>query len=171
MSETLDESKRNRRTAKRILAIGLPLVLIGSVGVGYAYFTTSGTGTGQATAGTPTALSLTVADGASLLSPGASTTMAVSAANNATGAVGVRVTGLTASSISADSLHPNCDGESGFGANPVITWTPPLALGYVDVPAGATAQSLGSISVKMPETGSSQDNCIGATFTVTLSAS
>src|SRR5690349_11118741 len=84
-----DESSRNKRTAKRILAIGLPFVLLTGVGIGYAYWTSAGAGAGTATAApgvTNAGLSAVVSG----LVPGGTVTVPVTVSNpNATTSIAV----------------------------------------------------------------------------------
>jgi hypothetical protein len=174
MSETLDESKRNKRTAKRILAIGLPLVLIGSVGVGYAFWTTSagsGSGTADAAAGlTPVTLSGSITG----LVPGATVNVPVMATNsNATSSVHVASIAITAGpkSNSTTTGGTNCDLVSGATA----TVTPAAALNVPPTPAsgaGSTGTQVGVLHITMPDDATvNQDDCKGKTFTVTLASS
>src|SRR3954451_10958400 len=105
MPAVQDDSQRNRRTAKRILAIGLPLVVIAGTGIGYAYWTSTGSGTGTAAAGaTPTAqLSVTIPD----LVPGSSVTGLVVSATN-TSSTTLSINSFSVGTLGITGAAGNC---------------------------------------------------------------
>jgi uncharacterized cupredoxin-like copper-binding protein len=160
MSATHDESKRNRRTAKRILAIGLPLVLIAGAGVGYAWWSTSaGNGTGTATAdSTTTPVVLTVANATGLY-PGKFVDLAVTAQNPNDYDVSFPTLTMDAITAAPNTCLPASKGVS-------ASFTP--AASPIVVTKNAAAQAVGSVRVTMAETGTDQTSCRGAVFTVTV---
>jgi hypothetical protein len=165
MTETVDESKRNRRTAKRILAIGLPLVLIGSVGLGYAYWTSSGGGTGSATsAAAPAALTLTGTVGG--LAPGKTVNVPIYAAS--TNNYRVAINGVTVAATTPAQLK--CGGDAtgvdlSIGA---VTLANPAP---VFVPALAAATQVGTVAVSMTDAAYNQDTCKNFQLDLTFTAS
>jgi hypothetical protein len=193
MPATNDDSQRNRRTAKRILAIGLPLVVIAGTGIGYAYFTGgTGTGTGSATAGSTVTWSVTGTGGAgtnpstpatSFLYPGGATVpltyRIVNTGSGHEGLTSVTVTVVATTGASPDIIDTTntailgckaawfTPGTSSFAAsdNSAITGLP------VDVPNGANGYVTGTTQLSMVNTTNlAQDACQGKTpqFTVTV---
>ena len=163
MSVPTDESSRNSRTAKRILAIGAPLVLLVGAGVGYAYWTGAGSGSGTATAaGSITDAGLSAA--VSGLVPGGTVSVPVTVSNpNAT--TSIALTSVTPGAIT--SSVPACTSAlSGATAS----WTAPASVPVVVAPSASA--SFGSLSVSMVnDPSTNQDACKNAVFTVALSAS
>ena len=147
-----------KRTAKRILAVGLPFVLLAGTGIGYAYWTSAGSGTGTATAATgPAALSLSGT--ASGLTPGGSVTVPVMATNSNSYRVAVSALTATPASFACAGTSPGAD---------ISVGTPSLTSAFV--PAGGPTQ-IGTVVVTMNDTSSNQDACKGASFALTFGAS
>jgi flagellar basal body-associated protein FliL len=161
MPETHDESKRNRRTAKRILAIGLPLVVIAATGVGYAYWTSSGTGSGSATAEDGIDVTVTVGAATGLV-PGGHVDVPVALSNPST-TTSLRVSTLTLNSVTEDAAHSGCtaavSGITTSVTTPAATTLAPSASGV----------AFGSVRVNMANTNADQDACKGVQYTVAVS--
>ena len=157
MSEQ-DTPQRNRRTAKRILAVGLPLVVIAGTGIGYAYWTSTGSGSGSATA-VSSAAPLSLTGTASGLVPGGSVTVPIMASNS--NSFRVAISGLTATPASF-----TCAGAS--PGSDVTVGTPSVTSTFV--PPGGPTQ-IGTVVVTMNDTSSNQDTCKGASFALTFGAS
>ena len=166
MTETVDESKRNRRTAKRILAIGLPLVLIGSVGLGYAYWTgASGTGSGNATtAAAAPALTVSSSVVPTNMAPGVGPSGVTVTVKNtsATQNVYARQVAVVITSVSA----AGCD-----ATDYVLGGTLPMVDAAGDLAPGGTATFTGATLGFNNKTGTNQDACKGATVTLGFTAS
>jgi hypothetical protein len=153
-----EDTTRNRRTAMRILAVGLPLVLIAGAGVGYAYWTSTGTGNGTASAASgPAGISLTGT--ATGLTPGGSVTVPIMATNPNSYRVAIAALTATPASFTCAGASPGAD---------ISVGTPSLSSTFV--PAGGPTQ-VGSVVVTMNDTSSNQDACKGASFTLTFGAS
>jgi hypothetical protein len=169
MSETHDESTRNRNTAKRILAIGLPLVVIAATGIGYAYWTGTGSGSGSATAaGSVTAVTLAPTSAISGLVPGGSTTVPVTATNN-NATTSVSIATLVAGAVSSpDGPCNTVLGTATAGATASAT-SPGSAV--IVPPAGGTAP-FGSVTITWANSATvNQDACKGKAISVALTAS
>ena len=159
MPAVQDDSQRDRRTTKRILAIGLPLVVIAGTGIGYAYWTSSGTGSGSATAsnGVNVVVNVGAATG---LAPGGFVDVPVSLDNPS--ATDLQVSSLSLTSIAPDAGHSACDATLS-GVSTAVT-NP----GAASVPAGATAQPYGKVRVSMANSTSNQNACKGVIYTVAV---
>lgn len=170
MTQLQDDSSRNRRTVKRILAIGLPFVVLAGAGVGYAYWSGGGTGSASSSAATSVSnLVLTPKTAVTGLVPGDSVTVPVTATNNnATTSVSLSTlaTGaITSGSAACDLLLAT--------AGTKVTAAPvqPAVTPVVVAPAGGAAD-FGSVTVSMENSATvNQDACKGKTFTVALTAS
>ncbi|MBK5306261.1 MAG: hypothetical protein JJD92_06185 [Frankiaceae bacterium] len=163
MSVPQDEASRNKRTAKRILAIGLPVVLLVGTGVGYAYWTGAGAGSGTATAaGSITDAGLSAA--VSGLVPGGTVTVPVTVSNpNAT-------TSISLTSVTPGVITSSLSGCTSALSGAAASWTAPATVPVVVAPSGSAA--FGTLSVSMANSPSTnQDACKNAVFTVALSAS
>lgn len=158
MPDQLNESQRNRRIAKRIVAIGLPLVVIAGTGIGYAYWTSTGAGSGTATAASGPA-ALTLSGTATGLTPGGSVTVPVMATNSNSYRVAVTALTATPASFACAGTSPGADISVG---SPSITST--------FVPPGGPTQ-IGSVVVTMNDTSADQDACKGASFKLSFGAS
>lgn len=168
MSQPQTESQRNRRTAKRILAIFLPFVIVAGVGIGYAYWTTGGAGSGSATAaGSVSDVTLAPTSPVSGLIPGTSVTVPVTATNpNAQTSVAVAT--LTAGAVSSPDLA--CDAVV-KNAKALVTASATSPSSAVVVPAGGSA-SFGSVTIAMPDSLTvNQSPCKGKVISVALTAS
>src|SRR4051812_11566466 len=166
MPAVQDDSNRNRRTAKRVLAIGLPLVVIAGTGIGYAYWTAGGTGTGSATADsatTPVDLLANVTG----LAPGApDVTADVMATNNNSGPV--RITGLVVPTTLPTPTSPTNACQTVTGGHGVTVTNITALTGPFDLAKGAPATKIGTVTFHMANLTTSQDPCKGASFNVTL---
>jgi hypothetical protein len=126
----------------------------------FAYFTANGSGTGSASVGnaTPIALSATTADNLFPDGPGVDVTITV--ANNGDGAQ--HVGSVTLASIDADAGHASC-------ATTVPTaFSMPAVAVNATIAAHSNTQVHGTLS--MHDTGSSQNNCQGASLTLNLTS-
>jgi hypothetical protein len=184
MPASHDDSKRDRRTAKRTLALGLPLVVIAGTGVGYAYFTGSGSGSGTAAVGSSASWSVTgtggsgnpAADSTALYPGGAASALSFRITNNGAGHQGLAsVTVAVASDANGDAVTSSDAAIPGCKA----VWFTAGTLSLLD---GSTAVSLataydlakggfvtGTSSLSLENAPTSQDACKGAApkFTVT----
>ena len=149
-----------RPSGKKILAVAAGVVTLGVAGTAaFAYWTSSGSGGGSGTAassdGTSVTLHGTIAPG---LYPGSSVAVSFTADNSSTTQT-AHVGTVHASAISASG---GCD-ASAFHLADVAE--------NASVAAGASGASLpngGTLS--MDNTNAPQDNCKGATITLTLSS-
>jgi hypothetical protein len=154
MPEIHDESKRNRRTAKRILAIGLPLVVIAATGVGYASWNQSGAGAGSAKAATAVASVVTANTTTADLWPGQTAGKLYFHVSN-DNPYPVTFTGVTAGAITAAGGIGTCTTTGvSVGALPANIV---VAAGGDDFEPPIVAMS-----------NLSDNGCQGATFTIAL---
>ncbi len=150
-------------TKKRALVAGVVASLaIGTVA--FAFFTNTGSGTGSATVGTSSATEITQTNSLAAFYPTTSQDVKVTVKNPGSGSQFVGDVKLA--SITADAAHGECD-TSVSGTNAAFT--------MADIPvqatlaAGATsAEKTGSL--KMNDTGVSQNNCQGATLTLNFTS-
>lgn len=151
-------------TKRRLLFSVTAALLIAIVGGAYAYFTSTGTGTATATVGSTSAVVLhgTVAGA---LYPGASQTVTFTVDNPSTGSQRVGTISLT--KVQADAGHATCS-TTITGENPDFTMAA-VPVNKVYGPGNAQAVTPTG-SLKMNETGVSQDACQGATLTLTLAS-
>src|SRR4051812_8117880 len=156
MSEHNDESMRNRRTSKRILAIGLPLVLIAGAGVGYAYYVASGgTGTGTATADSTTQAVVMHVGSATGLYPGKTVNLAVTGDNPNDYSVALSNVAITSLTTTQAGCNPAATGVSS-------AFTPAASLVLAKNAVGA---ALGTVAVTMTDDlVNDQTSCRGAVF-------
>ncbi|MCU1590952.1 MAG: hypothetical protein JWP11_2208 [Frankiales bacterium] len=163
------ESDRNKRTAKRILAIFLPLCLVGGVGFGYAYWTSLGGGSGSATAN-PTTNNLTLlATAATGLYPGADLVIPIKATN--TNGYRVALNNVTAGAItSSDSVA--CDPTTNLIGASIDPITGPV---FVPANAGVGAvptATVGTLHITMTDSDTvNQSACRNKSFSVVLTVS
>jgi hypothetical protein len=171
MPAVQDDSQRDRRTAKRILAIGLPLVVIAATGVGYAYWTSGGSGTGSAATANPgNTLSVTQTSTVSGLVPGgAAQPITVRVTNAASASNPVHVNQVVASFTVTPSGTNTCAASNYDLAGATMTTTSPAAASH-DVAPGGTLDFVGA-TLALTETGGNQDGCKGATVNLSYLAS
>src|SRR4051812_42280480 len=165
MPAVQDDSQRNGRTAKRILAIGLPLVVIAGTGIGYAFWTTTGGGTGSATSADAAAVVLSgTAPG---VAPGQDATVTIKATNSNPYAVNLN----TITAALTDSAQATCAGAPGGGTVDVSVGTP-VFTAPVSVPANqVTPVTVGTVTVHMTNAAYNQNGCKNTTFGLTFGAS
>ncbi len=146
---------------KKLVAGAVALVATAGLATGaFAYWTSTGSGTGSGTAATTSGESVTLHGSfpAATLIPGGSATVSFTADNSsATQAIGVGT--ITATNITASGT---CD-ASAFHMAPVAENT--------SIAAGAVAAPLPNDgTITMDNTAVNQDNCKGATVTLTLAS-
>lgn len=146
---------------RAVFALATALLVVVASGA-YAYFTTNGTGTGTASVGSSSAVTLhaTVAGN---LYPGASAPVSFTVDNPSSG--NQRVGTISLSSITVDPAHSECS-TAISGGNPDFTM-PAVAVEH-SFPTGSGQAVTPTGSLKMNETGVSQDKCQGATLTLHL---
>jgi hypothetical protein len=151
-------------TKRRLLFGATAALLVAIVGGAYAYFTSTGSGTATATVGTSSAVVLkgTVAG---TLYPGASQTVTFTVDNPSSGAQRVGTISLT--KVQADVNHSGCS-TAITGENPDFTMAA-VPVNKVYGPGNGQAVTPTG-SLKMNDTGVSQDACQGATLTLTLAS-
>lgn len=168
----LDEPARNKRTAKRILAIGLPLVLIVGAGISYAYWTAPGTGTGTAATANGIAVTVTTDTAAfplAGLAPGvAPKTIGVQVNNPA--AAGGPTAHVTKVSVTIASVTGGTPAAGCTAADYAISGSPmTVPAASQDIPAGSSA-SVSGATIAFANSASNQDACKGATVNLAYSA-
>lgn len=154
------------KTSKRILAIGLPLVVVAATGVGYAYWTSGGTATGTAaTASEATELVLEQVAAPTNLAPGI-----------AAGAVSVKVTNPADAASSAQvskvvatyTVVP-LDGKSCGDANYALLGAE-MTEGAAELAPGESTTFTGA-TLGFANSAANQDGCKGATVNLSYTAS
>jgi hypothetical protein len=151
-------------TKRRALFALTAAFLVVVAGGAYAYFTSAGAGTATATVGTSSAVVLkgTVAGN---LYPGAAQTVTFTVDNPSSGAQRVGTISLT--KVQADAGHATC-ATTISGENPDFAMA---AVAVNKVYAAGNGQAVTPTgSLKMNDTGVSQDACQGATLTLTLAS-
>jgi len=146
---------------KKLVAGAVALVATAGLATGaFAYFTNSGSGSGSASVGTSSAITLSGSAATAVTPDGATSDVAILVTNPGSGSQNVGAVHLV--SIAPDASHSACD------------TTVPTAFSMADTaPVGLLAAG-GSTTVHstlvMHDTGVSQDNCQGASLTLTFSS-
>jgi hypothetical protein len=161
MPASQDDSQRNRRTAKRILAIGLPLVVIAGTGIGYAYWTTNGSGTGTADVA-PTnaasAIQLNQVSAPTGIVLGQTVNVVAKAHNPASYS-------QAAGAVTATPTYPGACGSANW------TFTPAATAPVVgSLAGGADSANLTVGTLKLEDLSTNQDTCKATQVTFVFSA-
>jgi hypothetical protein len=155
------ETGRHRRTSKRIVALGLPVVLLFGAGAAYAWWSAPGHGDGEASTGSISGLSLSAAP-VSTLVPGGTVTVPVTAVNdNATTSVPVRSLVVSALSPTPTDCDPAVYGVTAEALVPDVNV----------VVAPQSSAVVGSLTLHMADQPQSQDVCKSTTFSFSLTSS
>jgi hypothetical protein len=158
-----------RFTKKRIVALGA-VASLAVAGAAFAYFTDSGSGSGTAGVGSSAGYTVAVTTGTQALFPaGPTNSVHVLVTNNGHGAQ--RISSLVPTTVTADKAGCVTAFSSGGSNDP----TKDFYIAPITVPANTTLAPAGSAgntyatdtTVQMNDTGVSQDNCQGATLTIT----
>jgi hypothetical protein len=154
------------RLSKKRFVLGAVAVCALAIAAGaYAYFSSTGSGTATATVGSSSAVTLKATISGNLY-PGASSTVTFKVDNPSSGAQRVGTISLT--SISADASHSSCITTVGSEASNAF-YMAPVAVNATF--ASGTNQSVTPTgTLQMRDTGVNQDNCQGATLTLTLAS-
>lgn len=131
--------------------------------VAFAYFTANGSGTGSATVGTATAITITQTNTLGALYPETSQSVSLDIKNPGSGSQFVGDVHLD--SITTDAAHASCVTTTS-GTNPAFTMADVSV--QDTLAAGATSSKTGSL--KMNDTGVSQNGCQGAPLTLHFSS-
>src|SRR3954451_4722948 len=153
-----------RKFTKKRLLVLTSVTALALAGIAFAFFSSTGSGSGTGSVANPTTTgSITVTGTVSTAEyPGGSSAVTFTAANSLSQAV--RVHNVSLVSVAPDAGHSACD-----TSNTVFTMTA-VTEDHL-VPASATAEALpNNGTLNMADSGSSQDNCKGATLTLTLSS-
>ncbi|MBJ7457746.1 MAG: hypothetical protein JHD02_01020 [Thermoleophilaceae bacterium] len=153
----------NKKSKRLGVGLGMFLVFALAAGGAYAYWTNNGTGTGSASTASPAAGQFSVSGNAiSGLAPGvAAQTLTGTITNNGTnsftvGGLSAAITGV------AGGAGPGCDATD-------YTLVQPSGVSGAVVAGGTLAFSSGSIAFNNKAT--NQDDCKGATVTITYTVS
>ncbi len=153
----------NKKSKRVSVGLGLFLVFALAAGGAYAYWTNNGTGTGSASTASPAAGQLSASGNAiSGLAPGvAAQALTGTITNNGTNSY--TVTGLSAAITGvAGGAGPGCDATD-------YTLVQPSGVGGALAAAASMPFSSGSIAFNNKAT--NQDDCKGATVTITYTVS
>ncbi|MGK2878536.1 MAG: hypothetical protein ACSLFF_08180 [Solirubrobacterales bacterium] len=153
-------SKKSKRLS---VSLGLFLVFAIAAGGAYAYWTSNGTGTGSASTDSPAANQLSVSGNAiSGLAPGvAAQTLTGTITNNGTNSF--TVTGLSAAITGvAGGAGPSCDATD---------YTLIQPSGVSGALAASASMPFSSGSIVFINKATNQDDCKGATVTITYTVS
>jgi hypothetical protein len=154
------------RLTKKRFVFGAVVVCAMAIAAGaYAYFTTTGSGTATATVGSSTAVTLhgTITGN---MYPGSSSTVNFTVDNPSSGAQ--RVGTISLVSIAADSGHSGCITTVGSEASKVF-YMAPVAVNAT-FGSGNNQAVTPTGTLQMRDSGENQNNCMGATLTLTLSS-
>jgi hypothetical protein len=159
-----------RFTKKRLLVALTGVAALAIAGAAFAFFTSDGSGDGTAAVGSSTSYTVTVTLGSTALVPsGATNSVHVSVKNLGDGAQ--QITSLVPTALTSDKS--GC--STAFSSGATNDTTKDFYVAPISVPANTTIASGASYaadaSIKMNDTGVSQDNCQGATLTLTYKAS
>lgn len=155
------------KVSKRILAVGLPLVVVAASGAAYAYWTSNGTGTGTATTGTTLALTVAGATAPTDLAPGvAAGPVTVTVTNPGSSSVKVSQVVASIASVSKAAGAP----AGGCTASDYTLSGATMTTGAAELAPGASTTFSGA-SLGFNNTGSNQDGCKGATVNLSYTAS
>src|SRR4051794_25747115 len=139
-----------RRFTKKRAVVALSVIgVLAMAGAAFAYFTSQGSGTGSATVGTAANVTLTSTITGTLYPGGAAAGVSVDVKNNGSGSQ--RVGKVQLDSVSTDAAHSTCD-TSAFAMADIT----------VDQTLAKSASTTVPGSLKMNDTGGSQDDCQGA---------
>jgi len=154
-----------RKFTKKRLLVLTSITALALAGIAFAFFSSTGTGSGTGSVANPTTTSAITVTGTVTTAeyPGGNSTVTFKAANSLSQAVQVHNIQLV--SVTPDAGHSSC-----------VT-TVPTVFSMSDVtedhlvPANATAETLPTNgTLAMADSGSSQDNCKGATLTLSLTS-
>jgi hypothetical protein len=173
MPKKTDDSTRDRRTAKRILAVGLPLVLIAGGGVGYAYWTSNGSGTGTASSATSSLVTVTQVSAPSNLAPGIPAGAVSASVSNLGGSSAVKVSQLLVS-IAGVTKAAGAPAGTCSASDYAVGGTNPMTAGAATLAtsgAAATTTFTGATLSFVDDPAVNQDACKGATVNLSYTAS
>lgn len=155
------------KTPQRILAIGLPLVVVAATGVGYAYWTSAGSGTGSAsTAAGAATLVLEQVAAPTDLAPGTPAGAVSVEVTNPTGAASsVKVSQVVATFTVAALEGMSCEVTDYELLNGTMT------TGATELAPGTSTTFTGATLAFKNSTTLNQDGCKGATVNLSYAAS
>ncbi len=162
-----------RKFNKKTVLIALSVVAVLAVaGTAVAYFTNSGSGTGSATVGTSVAATV---DGTStaILYPGdpAGIPVSITVTNNGAGSQQIDTVHFTGADAFAGPGFTNpIPVGTGAGQCDVAAFTMANVLINEDLAAGATTSGVHTGTLKMADTGVSQDGCKNAVLRLNLTS-
>lgn len=148
-----------RKITKRIAVIGTTTALAIGGGLAWAAWTATGGGSGGAQATSAQALVASPGTATNAVYPGGSSNVVFTVANP--NPYAVNLTAVGGGAIAVDSGHAGCNLSS-------VSFTPQSV--SVSVPANATAVPV-TLTNALSMTPAGNDDCQGATFTVTLTLS
>jgi len=156
-----------RKFTKKRIAVLAGVTTLALAAVAFAFFSSTGTGSGSGSVADPATAAITVTGTVTNnLYPGGNSSVTFTAANSESSPV--RVHNVHLVSITPDAGHSTCVTTVG-GLSPVFSMTD-VTEDHV-VPANATTESLGTTgTLAMADSGSNQDNCQGATLTLSLTS-
>jgi hypothetical protein len=163
-----------RFTKKRTIAALSVVAALAVAGGAYAFFTSDGSGSGTGSVGSSANYKVDVSLGSTALVPaGPTNSVGVVVKNQGTGSQ--RITSLVPTTLTADK--PGC--STAFSSGATNDTSKDFYVAPITVPAGTTLAPTGApgdtfsanTTIQMNDTGVSQDNCQGATLTLTYKAS
>jgi hypothetical protein len=154
-----------RLTKKKLVLGAATVCMLAIAGGAYAYFTATGSGTATATVGSSSTVVLHGTVSGSLY-PGSTSTVTFTVDNPSAGKQLVNTISLV--SISADASHSGCVTTVGSEAAKAF-YMAPVTVNTTYGPGNAQAVTPTG-TLQMRDTGLNQDNCQGATLTLTLSS-
>lgn len=145
-------------THKVKVAIVASVATLAIAGAAFAYFTTTGSGTGSGTTGTATAMALhgVVTD---TMYPGTESEVTFTIDNDSPGHQLLNT--ITLTNVTTDVGHATCI-VADFTMDPVVA--------NEDIPSGDANDVVATGTLKMANTGISQDGCKGAPLTLNLTS-
>lgn len=145
---------------KKLAAIGATAAIaLGSTGVAYAYFTSNGSGTGSATTGSATPFDVVVGQ----------TTLGTLTPNGPAEKVSFSITNGGSGTQYITTVDPSVTGTSAdaCGAGNFTVSNLKIATGSIN--AGSTRN--GSFELRLIDTGSNQNSCVGVTVDLKVAVS
>jgi hypothetical protein len=142
---------------KMIAGAAAAALVLGVGGAAVAYFTADGSGSGTGTVGTSSAITISGTAGTAVTPDGATSDVTIVVTNPGSGSQTVGAVSL--SGVAADSLHSTCDTS-------VFTMPDTAPVGLITAGQSTTVHS----TLSMADNGLNQDDCQGATLTLSFSS-
>lgn len=151
-------------TPKKIVGLAIATAVLATAGVAWAYWTTTGSGDGTATtAAANGTLTLHATADSSLLYPGGTADISITAENTSTG-TSLKVTTVSFDSLSVDTAHATAGCLASDYTVGTVSTTPTV------VAPGETSGVVATATLSMANSALDQDACKGAVVTLNFTS-